>query len=505
MKIRQLLPVIVFLLVLQIIPLSAAPQAPAPTAGVEKVFDDVQCNAVDPSAKVRFLPENMNAWYARWNILDNAKKSIDITYFIVEEDIFGMSMLGLLMKQARAGLQIRLMIDARGTKGLSRKLIGQDILQELIKFKNVQIRVFNPVHRKFWALFDDIRKIMASNHDKIVLVDDEYLITGGRNVSKNYFVDPADLATVYRDTDILVQSKVVANQAKLAFEEEFKAGGNFKIESDFFGNIDDMHRHLDLAYHSMRRYMLGMGVQKPDPAKFSKEVIELCKKYTDELLKYKKLTAYAAFDLFSGERGCPARVLDKHSIAGPRNDITNNLTAFMDAAQKEIIIQNPYVVLTEVARAALKRANDRGIRVVIHTNSPMSSDSLLTQAMFIGDWKNILKEMPKMEIYGYKLTNKLHSKVFVFDRKVAVIGTYNMDYVSEQINSEMVTVVKSPNFAQRVALKIMDDIKNSFRYEIKVERDGSIKTVFGPETHSDKDVMNRLNWLQKLHWLRPLI
>ena len=217
------------------------------------------------------------------------------------------------------------------------------------------------------------------------------------------------------------------------------------------------------------------------------------------------MTDFSSFRLFQGERGYPTRILDKNSRKGIRNDITYNLVAFMDGAQKEIMIQNPYVVLTDIAEAAIKRASKRGVRIVIHTNSPMSSDSLLTQAMFIGDWKKILKENPTAELYGYKLQNKLHSKVFVFDRKVAVIGTYNMDCVSEQINSAEVAVIKSPAFATQVACRIEADMKNSHRYQIEVLPNGEVKTVFGPESHSDPKVMDRLKLLLKLSWLRPLI
>lgn len=474
-------------------------------ADVEKCFDSIKANTFDPEAKLRFLPENVNAWFARWQILDNAEKSIDVTYFIVEEDIFGMSMLGMLYKKAKQGVNIRLMVDARGTKGLTRKFQGQDVLQEMVKLKNVQIRVFNPVHRKLLALFDDLRKITASNHDKVILVDGEYLITGGRNVSKNYFVDPKDLKTVYRDTDVLIQSRKVADQARLAFEEEFKTGGTFQIYKDMFGNADTMSKDLELAYNAMRRYITGGGLFKVPSPTLSKRTNELLKKYNDELQEYKGMQHFASFRLFNGERSYPARLLDKNSFNGTRNDITSNLAALMDAAESEIIIQNPYVVLTEVARAAIKRASDRGVKIILHTNSPMSSDSLLTQAMFIGDWKGILKEMPNARIFGYKLATKLHSKVFVFDRKVSVIGTYNMDSVSEQINSELVAVIKSKPFATQVAQRIMEDIKSSFEYTIKVENDGSVSTVFGPESHSDKSVIDRLNMLQKLHWLKPLI
>lgn len=472
---------------------------------VEAVFDQIKTNAYDPQARLRFLPENIESWFARWHVLENAKESIDVTYFIVEQDIFGMSMLGMLMKKARAGIKVRVMLDARGTKGLTRKMIGQDVLQEMVKLPNVQIRVFNPVHRKLIALFDDVRKITASNHDKIILVDNEYLITGGRNISMNYFVSPKDVSHVYRDTDVLVQSKIVAKQAKLAFDEEFKAGGVFKIYKDIFGNIDTMTKDLDLAYNVMRRFITGGGVYKVPSPNLSKEANVLLKKYTDEISKYKSMQHFASFRLFEGQRAYPTRILDKHSISGPRNDITDNLVKMIDACQSEVIIQNPYVVLTEEALAVLKRASDRGVKIIIHTNSPMSSDSLLTQAMFLNDWRQILKDMPNVRIFGYKLTTKLHSKVFVFDRKIAVIGTYNMDYVSEQINSEVVAVTKSAPFATQVACRIFEDIKHSHEYKIKVESDGSITTVFGPECHSDKKVIDRLNMLRKLHWLKPLI
>ncbi len=480
-------------------------QAPSAHADVEKSFDQIKTNAFDPDARVRYLKDNVNSWFARWHILDNAKESIDVTYFIVEQDIFGMSMLGLLYKKAKQGINIRLMVDARGTKGLTRKLIGQDVLQEMVKLKNVKIKVFNPIHRRLFSLFDDLRKIVAANHDKIILVDGQYLITGGRNISKNYFVDSKDIDSVYRDADVLVHSKIVGKQAKLAFEEELNSSGNFKIYKDALGNFARTEKQLDLAYMTMRRYIMGSGLFKIPADKLDKSTIKLLEKYNKELAQFKNLQHYASFRLFQGERKYPTRILDKHSLNGPRNDITNNLIAMMDAAEKEIMIQNPYVVLTDDARAALQRANDRGVKINIHTNSPMSSDSLLTQAMFIGDWRKILKDMPNLRIFGYKLSTKLHAKVFVFDRKVAIIGTYNMDPLSEQVNSEVVAAIKSRPFATQVALSIYEDIKNSHEYKIHVERNGNIKTVFGPETHSDPKVMQRLNMLQKLQWLRPLI
>lgn len=504
-KMTRILVALLLLVLVSAGSAQAAKPQPVPAASVEECFDRMSAE-VDQKALVRFLPENVTSWYARWSIMDNARRSIDTTYFIVEPDIFGRSMLGMLLKKAREGIQIRLMVDARGTKGLARKFFGQDILQELAKFKNVAIRVYNPVSSKLLAAFDDIRKITASNHDKILLVDGEDLITGGRNISMNYFVDPRDVPTVYRDSDVLIRSKLVAKQAREAFESEFTCGSNFTIGGDALGNIDDMHRHLDIAYQAMRRYMLGSGLfELKNPEKFSSETRSLVGAVNAELKQYPHLVGYANFRLFQGEHAWPVRLLDKHSRTGFKNEITFNLISLMDSSKREIIIQNPYVVLTPEAEAALQRASNRGVKVIIQTNSPMSSDSLLTQAMFLGDWRQILKKMPTVEIYAYKLQNKLHSKVFVFDREVAVIGTYNMDYVSEQINSEEVAVVKSKPFATQVANRIAEDMRNSHQYQIEVQPDGSIKTLFGPESHSDPKVLDRLKMLTRLNWLRPLI
>ena len=94
---------------------------------------------------------------------------------------------------------------------------------------------------------------------------------------------------------------------------------------------------------------------------------------------------------------------------------------------------------------------------------------------------------------------------FVFDREITVAGTYNMDYMSEQINSEVVTAVKSTDFAQRMALRIAEDIKQSVEYKIKVNADGSVKELFGPSSHSDPDKIKTLNLLKKMGFLKTII
>jgi phosphatidylserine/phosphatidylglycerophosphate/cardiolipin synthase-like enzyme len=477
------------------LPVFAAEIAPA------QLFDSLFSAKKSQDTFCRLLTDNNKSWYARWHVIDNAKKTLDISYFIVEPDVFGMSMLGLLKKKAADGVKIRLMMDARGTKGLTRTMMGQDYLQELLENPNIEVHTFNPISSRLLKVFKDVRHLTGSNHDKIIIADGEWVITGGRNIAHHYFADPKDDPAVYRDTDVLFRGKYLGSQMKTAFDEEFVRQNNTTIARELFGNWKNRSKELEFYRRAMQRWMTGRGLFKDTIPEFS----GVLKKVNGELSHLKQMQSYASFRPFEGQRAFPAGILDKHDFSGTRNDITDNICRFIDGAQKEIIIQNPYVVLTEKAREALIRASARGVKIIIHTNSPVSTDSLLTQAFFVKDWKEVMASMPTLQIFAFKGERKLHAKVFVFDGIISVVGTYNMDYISEQVNSEVVSVIKSPTFARRLIGRIAEDIKQSVEYKVQVQKDGSIKVIYGPSIHSPKKVMDRLRMLGKLGMIKFLI
>ena len=200
----------------------------------------------------------------------------------------------------------------------------------------------------------------------------------------------------------------------------------------------------------------------------------------------------------------PVKIIDKHSIKGPRNDITDQVIRYIDGCQSEIVIQNPYVVLTERMFNALKRAGRRGIPIRMHTNSPASTDSLATQAMFYADWKRIFAEIPNIRIFVYKGANKLHAKNWVFDSKIGVVGTYNLDYLSEEVNSEVVAAIKSKEFAAQLRDGIFDDIAISDEYQVGYSSTGEIEPIKGPDDLPGKNFW-LLKFLSKLTFLKKII
>lgn len=463
--------------------------------GVGDTFDNTSMPAEDTIAQVRLITDNNEAWYARWYMINAAKNTINMTYFIWEPDAYGKSMLGLLMKKAREGVKINIMIDARGSKALAKTFMGQDYLQKLAACPNVAIKVFNPMHSALPSVLSNIRNLLGSNHQKIIVVDGNLSITGGRNVSLNYFADPRDNETVFRDTDVLVRGAAVAEMMDNAFMSEFEALSNFNIYKDVLGNWSKKDEELEAACKSMEKWIMGQGVFEHPKLK----------DVNAELKTYKCMVNYANYDPFAESYNASIKLFAKDNFQQEKNDITDNIIALMDACTEEIIIQNPYVILTEKSRAAIKRANDRGVNIIIHTNSPVSTDSILTQAFFLEDWKEFLKATPKAHVYAFVGKNKLHAKVFMFDKLVSVVGTYNMDYMSEQINAENVCAIKSAEFTRDCRNRTFQDISNSKEYKIGIGPDGKPYEVFGPESFTDTKTLTILKLLMKLKILKPLI
>jgi phosphatidylserine/phosphatidylglycerophosphate/cardiolipin synthase-like enzyme len=251
-----------------------------------------------------------------------------------------------------------------------------------------------------------------------------------------------------------------------------------------------MSAELESAHDAMYSHILNEKLRVSPNV--DKDYLNSAKEYLVELSQYQHMRDFSGFKVMQDSVEAQAKIIDKHSLGGPRNDITDEMVKYIDGCRKEVLIQNPYVVLTERIFAALQRAGRRDVSVKIHTNSPYSTDSLATQAMFYADWKKALSEIPNCRIFVYYGKRKLHAKNWVFDGKIGVVGTYNLDYMSEQINSEVVAAVKSNDFAGQLRNEIYEDINNSKEYKVNINDEGKVEAVFGPE-----DVKGKNFWLLK--------
>jgi putative cardiolipin synthase len=314
----------------------------------------------------------------------------------------------------------------------------------------VDVTIYNPM--KIWNPWS----ILGRNHDKILAVDQELALTGGRNMASNNFISPEQSSAQdpsNEDMDMVYRSREDAKAMIEAFYYEKNARRNKKVINDLnAAQVQEVQRELGAARLAMEN----------SPAITS--------------------SRFTINNLFSGRHYYPTEILHNDSwLHKPkRNQIAEKLVEAIANAKNEIIIQNAYVMLSQGMLNALREAAERGVKIILHTNSTTSSSShRIPQMFFESDWRLLAQTVPNIEIHttGAQI-NHLHTKAMVVDETYLFIGTYNMDSLSQNINAEIGAVVKSQSVAKQVAERIKKAIEDTgVRYTLdgKTNIDGSTR------------------------------
>lgn len=135
---------------------------------------------------------------SRIHLIRNAKHSVDLQYYIWQDDFIGHMMLHELLNAADRGVKIRLMIDDQNGTQLD------DALKGLAAHPNFEIKLFNPYKYRKFRVIDYVFRLKNINHrmhNKLIVADGVIAVTGGRNISREYF--DASESFQFTDLDIL--------------------------------------------------------------------------------------------------------------------------------------------------------------------------------------------------------------------------------------------------------------------------------------------------------------
>ena len=114
------------------------------------------------------------------SVIGSATSTLDICTFLLGRDTLGSEVMELLMRQARQGVRVRLLID-----GIGAYLGGHPDLKPL-SAAGVQVARFVSPFRSPLPGRTNLR-----NHRKMVIADGQRLWSGGRNLAAEYFVGDA--------------------------------------------------------------------------------------------------------------------------------------------------------------------------------------------------------------------------------------------------------------------------------------------------------------------------
>ncbi|MDP4130611.1 MAG: cardiolipin synthase [Bacteroidota bacterium] len=152
------------------------------------------------------------------------------------------------------------------------------------------------------------------------------------------------------------------------------------------------------------------------------------------------------------------------AASGPDSESPSILYSILKAinlATKEILISTPYFIPGEGLIDALVIASLSGITVKLLV--PDKSDSLLVNSAAKSYYKYLLQK--GVEIYRYK-KGFLHAKTLVADRKIAIVGTANMDFRSFDLNFEVNAIVYDKEIAHQLSAVFFEDLKDAEKMDI---------------------------------------
>ena len=446
-----------------------------------------QSTPAAPVHYVNLIERGEDALLLRIHLIRSARRSIEIQTFIFSEDDAGTLVLDELVKAARRGVQVRVIADQLFS------LDDANLYAALARaHANFEFRVYNPTLHKastpplefaagvlccFW-------RFNQRMHDKMLLVDDEIGIVGGRNYENRYY--DWDSEFDYRDRDLLAAGPV---------------GAAMRTSFDAFWNSAyavPLSRLRDVAGS-----ILDAGVAAPRYAphayRNAARVAELSRRADD--VDYMR-THFAADALRVGRVDYFADVPGKPSSATARRESTRPLVALLRAAKSEVVLQTPYLVLSSTAKGIFRELHRRASppHVIVSTNSLAATDAFYVYALSYKYKKRYLKlgfeihefkpfpaeaaeltanhagldaepALPAVSVRdrarrkyrnaplkrGGGVRMGLHAKSMVIDGEISVIGSHNFDPRSENYNTEAGFIVRDAALGARLRDSILRD------------------------------------------------
>lgn len=133
--------------------------------------------------------------------IENAKTSINVEFYIINNDNLGNQFMDLLEKKAKEGVEVRVIYDEIGSSSLKHKTIKK------IRNAGGKIGAFLPSRLSFISKYVSTR-INYRNHRKLVVIDGNIGYIGGFNVGDEYLGLKKKFG-YWRDTHIRIKGDAV--------------------------------------------------------------------------------------------------------------------------------------------------------------------------------------------------------------------------------------------------------------------------------------------------------
>jgi phosphatidylserine/phosphatidylglycerophosphate/cardiolipin synthase-like enzyme len=434
-----------------------------------------------PVSYVNVLERGEDALLLRVHLIRAATRSIDVQTFIWAEDDAGWLVLDELIAAARRGVKVRILAD---------QLFSLDDVEWLARIArahaNLDFKLYNPT-------FDDavtqplefaagilccFSRFNQRMHNKLLLVDGEIGIAGGRNYENRYF--DWDQEFDYRDRDVLVLGPHVGAQMQASFDRFWSDPRAVPLT-----RLNDVNRRIVADGGARGALAPPAGIDEDRIARLRARAGDAA--YVRERFVAEALRA-ARVDYFSDAPDKASRRDDPAVV-----ELTARISELLAGARREVVFETPYLVLSGRARKIFRSLYKRTPRVpvVVSTNSLAATDAFYVYALSYKYKKRYLKRYGfrihefkpfpadaadfvqdyaalsgggntgRYERYGKAPLKRggvrlgLHAKSLVIDGEVSLIGSHNFDPRSDDYNTESGFIIHDRAVAERVRAAVL--------------------------------------------------
>ena len=419
----------------------------------------------------RILPVGVDGLLLRLELIEGARQSLDLQYYIFHYDESGVLIADALVRAAQRGVRVRILLDD------GEAVAGDEQLLALAGQANIAIRVFNPwryrghnrLLRGTEFLFSR-KRLDYRMHNKLFVVDGAIAVLGGRNIGDQYFqVDPE---SQFADDDVFAIGAAVDELAR-TFDRYWDSELAVPAQALAHGR------------HAARPQLPGTWHAVPEKAEAAGA------NFTDKLHAGEPLAGIlsgaAALVWAHAEVACDSP--DKRRVAEAvrvGSLMYKPVANAVGQTQSELTLVTPYLVPTAGELELLEDRLMQHRRVRILTNSLESAPDLAAQAGYMHYRVPLLRQGAELfevrarldSVRGSGQSRKisrygnyaLHAKLMVFDRGSVYVGSMNFDQRSIWLNTEVGLIIRSPELAEQTARRFAAMTQPQSAYSVTLQQ-----------------------------------
>jgi putative cardiolipin synthase len=470
----------------------------------------------DELSGFRLLPTGPFALDTRLALVQRAERSIDLQYYVLQNDATGRYLMRALRDAASRGVRVRLLVDDLFTADTDHLLLG------LAAHPNVEVRLFNPfpagrqqMLTRFIASAFDFHRVNRRMHNKLMIVDGAMAVAGGRNIADEYFMRHEQANFV--DLDAFVIGELLPRLQDF-FDDYWNNPVVFPLHA-----LVPPDQPAELLRAEFDRLTGPEHTPAPTrPASGATDVLGYGP--ISEELSFGRLGLVWAFATAYADP--PHRLKGMGASYGlvPLEDVESvgySVRDMMRGARRSVVLTSPYLIPGERGMALMAGLRERGVEIKMLTNSLAATDEPLVHV----GYRKYRQPLLALGVDLYELSpvrvkrasrlgfitpsqGRLHAKSVVVDRSKVFIGSMNFDPRSEKHNTEMGLFIDSPQLAREV-LRLMDLDKLQASFRVVIAPDGGLRWLANDDEgevsfdrEPEVDFNTRL-WLELLAPLAP--